>query len=321
MSKVKYVVLQDLSNSNDNEQDLAVLSSGKQDDKATDLAVYIDDMTADQAAKEAANPKTLQIAREMPLALIEPSAGSSVVESNVTGGSTWGLESIGAHNTKLDGTGITVAILDTGIDRSHETFSRSTTKIVEKNFTNGDPIDTNGHGTHCAGTIFGTDVEHNGQALKIGVANGIEKALIGKVIGNSAGTGALMSAMTWARDNGAHVVSMSLGFNHVRLLENLEQQFPKPKAVSQLLAIYLENMRLFDTLTQHMAIQASGSACPIIIAASGNESQANGGTAAYRINSSSPSTAMHVLSVGALGRKPDKSLYVCLLYTSDAADE
>ena len=167
MSKVKYVVLQDLSNSNDNEQDLAVLSSGKQDDKATDLAVYIDDMTADQAAKEAANPKTLQIAREMPLALIEPSAGSSVVESNVTGGSTWGLESIGAHNTKLDGTGITVAILDTGIDRSHETFSRSTTKIVEKNFTNGDPIDTNGHGTHCAGTIFGTDVEHNGQALSL----------------------------------------------------------------------------------------------------------------------------------------------------------
>ena len=40
-----------------------------------------------------------------------------------------------------------------------------------------------GHGTHCAGTIFGRDVD----GMRIGVARGVKKALIGKVLGRDGG--------------------------------------------------------------------------------------------------------------------------------------
>lgn len=38
--------------------------------------------------------------------------------------------------------------------------------LVQRNFTTGGANDDHGHGTHCAGTIFGQDVEN----LRIGVA-------------------------------------------------------------------------------------------------------------------------------------------------------
>ena len=39
--------------------------------------------------------------------------------------------------------------------------------------------DDHGHGTHCAGTIFGRDVNNT----RIGIARGVKKAMIGKVLG------------------------------------------------------------------------------------------------------------------------------------------
>ena len=56
-------------------------------------------------------------------------------------------------------------MLDTGIDSAHKAFESVT--LIRQNFTtDADDSDTHGHGTHCAGTIFGRDVD----GTRIGVA-------------------------------------------------------------------------------------------------------------------------------------------------------
>lgn len=92
---------------------------------------------------------------------------------------SWGIEATAASRSPFDGSGITVAILDTGIDRCHPAFEGI--DICEKDFTGEGAGDANGHGTHCAGTICGRDV--NG--TRIGIARGIKKLLVGKVLGQS----------------------------------------------------------------------------------------------------------------------------------------
>ena len=79
------------------------------------------------------------------------------------------------------GEGVTVAVLDTGIDSKHPAFAG--VDIVEKDFTGTGNGDRQGHGTHCAGTIFGRDVD----GKRIGVARGVKRALIGKVLGDEGG--------------------------------------------------------------------------------------------------------------------------------------
>ena len=65
----------------------------------------------------------------------------------------------------------------------------------QKNFTGEAPSDQHGHGTHCAGTIFGREV----QGRRIGVAPGVGRALIGKVLGEGGGgSDQLARAMLWA---------------------------------------------------------------------------------------------------------------------------
>ena len=44
-----------------------------------------------------------------------------------------------------------MAVLDSGIDGSHDAFCGKTT--AQKDFTGKGDGDNNGHGTHCAGTI------------------------------------------------------------------------------------------------------------------------------------------------------------------------
>ena len=160
--------------------------------------------------RAALNDRTVAaMAPAMPMKLIEPLAQSADFHGDA-GPTTWGVSAVGAHTSPFTGAGVTVAVLDTGIDAKHPAFTG--VDLVERDFTGGGSTnDTNGHGTHCAGTIFGRDL--NG--LRIGVATGVTKALIGKVIGGPAGGGSdiLSEAIVWAADNGANVVSMSLGID------------------------------------------------------------------------------------------------------------
>lgn len=73
----------------------------------------------------------------------------------------WGLDVIdgvtdGSYTRALSGTGVDVFVLDTGIDATHTQFTGNVG--TGRSFAGGSTADSQGHGTHCAGTIAGSDV-------------------------------------------------------------------------------------------------------------------------------------------------------------------
>ncbi|MCO1575959.1 S8 family serine peptidase [Crossiella sp. SN42] len=113
-----------------------------------------------------------------------------------------------AWQAGFDGSGGTVAVLDTGIDDTHPDLAG---KVVEhKNFSTApDATDKHGHGTHVASTVAGSGAAAGG--AKKGVAPGA-KLLNGKVLndGGSGSESGIIAGMEWAASK-AKVVSMSLG--------------------------------------------------------------------------------------------------------------
>lgn len=209
----------------------------------------------------------------------------------------WGVRAVGADTSRFTGKGIVVAVLDTGIDRNHPAFVGM--NLVEKDFTgegNGDPL---GHGTHCAGTIFG----RAGQTGRIGVAPGIEKALIGKIIGRNGGgdSAMLVKAIEWAVENGANVVSMSVGFDFTALEERMEGIFPAKIALSRALEAYRATIGLFEKATALIRAQSAfGNTTTIFVGAAGNGSDRATGPD-YEVSVNPPANSEGFVSVGAVG--------------------
>lgn len=114
-----------------------------------------------------------------------------------------------AWEAGFDGTGVKVAVLDTGVDTTHPDLAGRVSE--SRNFTTSpDTTDHFGHGTHVAATIGGSGNGSNG--LRKGVA---PKANIvsGKVLDDT-GNGYesdIIEAMQWAVDADSDVVNMSLG--------------------------------------------------------------------------------------------------------------
>jgi thermitase len=100
----------------------------------------------------------------------------------------------------------TVAVLDTGIDQNHEELDGQV--IAETNFsTSFTPGDIHGHGTHVAGIIAAKD---NGLGIT-GVAPGC--LLLNVKVADDTGRCpalALAKGITWAVDNGAKVINISI---------------------------------------------------------------------------------------------------------------
>jgi subtilisin family serine protease len=110
----------------------------------------------------------------------------------------------------LSGTGVTVAVLDTGIDTHHTDFVGRISAV--KDFSGkGSVEDGHGHGTHVASIVAGSGAASDGRYK--GVAPDAALA-IGKVLDDT-GSGsfdAVIAGMQWAAaDSGARVVNMSLG--------------------------------------------------------------------------------------------------------------
>jgi thermitase len=104
---------------------------------------------------------------------------------------------------------ILVAVLDTGIDQSHEDLGGKV--VAEVNFTDSPtPHDIYGHGTHIAGIISANS--NNGVGIS-GVAP--ECRLMNIKIADDKGKcqpSALAEGIVWASDNGANVINISVGF-------------------------------------------------------------------------------------------------------------
>ncbi len=250
------------------------------------------------------------IVRPIPIALIAPVAASGpAAVPTAQEGATWGVQVTGALQSTYTGNGVTIAILDTGIDATHEAFNGI--ELVQKDFTGEGDGDQNGHGTHVAGTIFGQTV--NG--LRYSIAPGVRRALIGKVIGNqkSASTKEIIDAIQWAVEGGAHVINMSLGFDFPGLVRwwTENQGMAVDLATSKALAEYRDNVRFFDRLMGLLQARAAQFNSALVVAASGNESKRQI-AANYCIEVAPPAAADGILSVAALqtAGPPHQSLSV-----------
>jgi subtilisin family serine protease len=122
---------------------------------------------------------------------------------------TWGLQSTGVHTSSFDGTGINVAILDTGLDFAHVDFVGR--PVVSASFIPGETAqDANSHGTHCTGTACGPKNPASG-VRRYGCATNAN-IFIAKVLANDgfSRAGSVTSGMDWAITNKCQVLSMSL---------------------------------------------------------------------------------------------------------------
>lgn len=240
------------------------------------------------------DPQVAVATKKMPIKLIKPMGGA-----DQSAQPAWGIRAVGADKSDWTGKDVVVAVLDTGIDDDHPAFAGM--DITAKDFTGAGAGDQVGHGTHCAGTIFGRDVDGE----RIGVARGVQSAFIGKVLAEDGGSSEMLfDGLKWASDNGANVISMSLGFDFPGQVKKLveEHGYEVDAATSDTLDAYRGNLRMFDVLMEMIAAGEDLGRSALVIAATGNESHRPD----YTISAALPAAATGVISVGGVektGRK------------------
>ncbi len=251
-------------------------------------------MTAAEADEEFRSKSVCATLVNMPICLIEPASRASGGE--VPQDFSWGIQDLRADQSSCDGKDVVVAVLDTGIDPDHPAFVG--VDLKQQDFTGEGLKDEDGHGTHCAGTIFGRDVG----GIRIGVARGVKKALIGKVLGQKEGgsTKALIQALQWAQFNGADVISMSLGMDFPGFLEGLisDHGMAPRRAASIALEAYRLNLEMFNKFSSSVIGVPGIVDGSIVVGAAGNESEIPD----YTIAASLPANALEFVSVAALSR-------------------
>jgi thermitase len=159
--------------------------------------------------------KTKEYKSEAAVEFCEPDfVAHAIGESNDPGfSSQWGMTKVQAPQAWDVTTGLStikIAILDTGVDQNHEDLGSKI--VLNKNFTTSGTVDDlYGHGTHVAG--IAAAATNNG----LGVAGlGYNCAIMNGKVLDDRGSGYyswIVSGITWAADNGAKVISMSLGGN------------------------------------------------------------------------------------------------------------
>jgi len=179
----------------------------------------------------------------------------------------WGLEQIKGPTAwdTTRGSGVLVAVIDTGVDSSHEDLAANLDMSRAANFVEKDktPFDDFGHGTHVAGIIGA--VANNGVGIA-GVAPEVKIMPI-RVLGVDGGTtAALIQGIDHAIAKGAKVINLSLGSSQASRAEQ-------------------------EAINRAIARKVT------VVAAAGNEAL-SGNPLNY------PAALSGVISVGALGRIP-----------------
>jgi subtilisin family serine protease len=275
-------------------------TKGSQPGAVNDAVVAAPPTVASLSRDEAADARRepgKELVPVLPLRLVEPTADRST-SFPIELDPPWGVEAVGALESPFSGAGVTVAVLDSGIDAAHDAFRGL--HVTERDFTGEGDGDHDGHGTHCAATIVGRDIG----GTRHGVAPGVEHLLVGKVLGadRMGSTAALWEAMWWALESGAHVVSMSLGLDFPGLVARLvDDGMAVEHATSRALEDYRANLRHFGVLARLMATGGPSRHPALVIAATGNESR-RGAARPYAITVSPPAASEGFVAVGALTR-------------------
>jgi subtilisin family serine protease len=260
----------------------------------------IQDAEPAQVAELARDEDALAVARAMRITQIEPTSNADSGSADDGPGPTWGIAALGADTCNFKGQSAKVAVIDSGIRKTHLAFPKNEITIMDQDFTGLDStVDQSGHGTHCAATILGRDVK----GRRIGVAPGVKTLLAARIFGPGVITTSQMvvKALQWAMNNGANVISMSLDFDFTGLAADLAADgLPVAAATAQALVEFQNNLRLFDGLMSMFRAQEAfpdAQGC-VIIGAAGNFSK----RPIYSVSVAAPCNAIGLVSVGAVQR-------------------
>jgi subtilisin family serine protease len=147
--------------------------------------------------------------------------GIDIPDADHLGGNLWGLDNVNAPEiwagvegdngfTGVTGEGVVVAVVDTGVDLDHPEFAGRLVNNGRDFSSDGRPDadDGHNHGTHCAGTILAaadgvgiTGVAYDARLLPVKVLSS----------GGSGSTSGVINGINWAAEQGADVISLSLG--------------------------------------------------------------------------------------------------------------
>jgi len=164
------------------------------------------DQLVDRAATGAPGPEVLSVDTDQPVHALD--AG----ENDPLRSQQWALDRVpfeGAWNVTR-GQGVIVAVVDSGVEASHEDLAGSVLPGIDYVNHGGDGRnDPNGHGTHVAGIIAAH--VNNGKGI-VGAAPGVKILPVRVLDQNGGGVASnVASGVIWAADHGARVINLSLG--------------------------------------------------------------------------------------------------------------
>ena len=123
-----------------------------------------------------------------------------------------GVSRIGASAAWVNGhrgSGVKVAVIDTGIDFCHPDLAANYVEGINSIDSTQSAKDDNGHGTHVAGTIAA--LQGNGKGVT-GVAPDAKLLAVKMLDANGSGAlSGVISGLDWALQKGARVANLSLG--------------------------------------------------------------------------------------------------------------
>ncbi|HRK64700.1 MAG TPA: S8 family serine peptidase [Terricaulis sp.] len=203
-----------------------------------------------------------------------------------------------AANASRGGTGVSVAVLDSGIDESHPFLN-----VAGSVSTCGEVTAIPGeHGTHCAGAIASQDSVYRGVAPNV-------KLLNVKVLrANGTGTATFIAqGVDRALDMNADILSMSVGFNHLPTWSQDGHGWSCPRGTCQL-CTSVNNAVQFGKL---------------VVAAAGNEHEraaklrAAGYGSKFDTELACPGQALGAFTVGAITKRaPSPPLHALAGFSS-----